>query len=214
MKMKNYLHLLRLPLPLLTIILMLWANSSFSQVMPPAEEPGFRNMISFQPLYMIVNGLRIDYDRAINKNHWIQAAPVFFLNENQRNTFGNNYKSQQGVGLHLYHRYYPGEGFGRSPFYISYGGMWHFNRMLYNESINNQLSERYTMLNRRGLDVIIGVQSTATHRFVIDIYTGMGIRMVSMKTDAQDPRHFDNAYIMPGYAGTIILGGIRIGFVM
>jgi hypothetical protein len=180
-----------------------------------AEEPEteYRGAINILPLYLIVNGLRMDYDVSINRNHWIQAGPVIFLSESDSYKFlgGDEYFRHTGAGLHLYHRYYPGEGFMKTPVYISYGGMWHYNYLQYNESRGSLEFERYSAINKFGADIIIGYYGVYAGRLMIDFYTGMGIRYSLLESDAEKPSKFDRGYATPGFSGNILIMGLRIG---
>jgi hypothetical protein len=201
--------------PLLITLLVLISGTGKSHSQVEDDKPVYRSTINFLPLYMFVEGLRIDYDRSITRNHWIQAGPVIFLNDNQHRSLLYDYPTrQQGVGLHLYHRYYPGRGFGETPYYISYGGVWHYNNMSYEEPIDGFRTPVKTKLHRGGPDVIIGISGKIGGRLVIDLYTGMGLRFVSFSSDTDDSYRFDEVQIMPGYAGTVFLMGIRLGFAM
>ncbi len=194
------------------------ASMGFTFAADKNSEPEvrYRGIINILPFYMAVNGLRLDYDISLNKNHWIQAGPVLFLAENDKNNYlaGDRYSRHSGAGMHLYHRYYPGEGFGNIPVYISYGGMWHYNHLLYNEKLDGIEYERYSAFQKFGADVIIGLYGVAADRLLIDLYTGMGVRFTTMTSDAEEPSTFNNGFFGPGYSGNILILGIRIGFLM
>lgn len=177
----------------------------------PAHYSG--GVISVLPTYMLVNGLRVDYDFALTPNHRIQLGPVLFFMDRQfdfnDNIMGIN--RQTGAGLHLYQRYYPGDGFGNTPVYIAYGGLWHYNHLTWNETIGINEFERYTTINRVGGDVIIGLHVMAANVLMLDFYTGLGLRHSTYKSDAQYPDFFRGTWFSPGFSGTLMILGVRIG---
>lgn len=182
-----------------------------SQELPETEYKGAINLL---PVYLFVNGLRVDYDFSINRNHWIQAGPTIYLSEHKSERYlaGDEYLRHTGIGLNLYHRYYPGDGFRTNNVYISYGGNWHYNHLQYNEEVGAREHERYSTLQKYGADVIMGFYSVAAERLLIDIYAGMGIRYSVLSSDADSPHEFNNGYFSPGFSGNILVMGIRIGF--
>jgi len=204
---------------LVMLLIMLFTFSpdtrALSNVQNDEPEKNYRGMISILPLYMTVNGLRLDLDYSLNRNHWIQAAPVFFLGDNSNDkTFlsHNDFLQQRGGGLHLYHRYYPGDGFGYNNVYVSYGAMWHYNNLTYNETLSGRSFERYTAINKVGADLIMGLYFLAADWICMDFYTGMGIRYSSFQSDAVKTKKFNSSHMEPGFSGTIFIIGMRIGF--
>jgi hypothetical protein len=200
-----------------TIILALGGSATKASSMVQNQEPTthYRAMVSILPLYLTVNALRLDLDYSINRNHWIQAAPIFFLSDNTNNNnllASHDFMQQRGAGLHLYHRYYPGEGFGYNNVYISYGAMWHYNNLTYNETISGRPVERFSAINKVGADLIMGLYFLAADWICLDFYTGMGLRYASFNSDAEKPLKFNDSHLEPGFSGTIFIIGMRIGF--
>lgn len=172
-------------------------------------------IISFVPQYFLINGLRLDYDLPVNANHWIQMAPVFFYKNTPSDgalaTTRNN--SQRGAGLHVYHRYYPADGFGATKVYLAYGPMYHYNHLQYEERSPAARPERYTAIHKAGLDVILGFNTVWSENMTVDFYFGMGMRHSFISSDADHPKKFNDSYIDFGYSGNVLLIGFRVGFV-
>jgi hypothetical protein len=209
MKNPYFTHSLRFIL--LAAFLSGWFSVNGQEVPNHTEKIHAAGTYTLVPLYMLVNGLRIDFDRAITPNHWIQAGPVVFLQEDSDNAFySEDFNSQKGFGLHLYHRYYPSQGFGKTPYYISYGAMWHYNEISYTQwqTMRSDVSK----FHKRGFDILLGKYYLISDVVVIDFYAGMGIRFSSAAAQISNPEKFNDTYLSPGYSGTVFLSGIRIGF--
>jgi len=204
-------------------IAFLWALMVFVGSLPAIAQQEsspkkYRGIAAFQPLVFTVNGLRLDYDLAITQNHWIQAGPVLFFNESQNGNTGNylwdsKFLRHTGAGLHLSHRYFPGKGFRQTPVYIGYGLMYQHHNIQYLESTSAGDFSRFTAIDRAGVDITIGLVAIAADIMLVELYTGMGIRLTQNTSDAETPRLYDNSYIFPGYRGNILLLGMRIGFI-
>jgi hypothetical protein len=209
-------YLLKIAVLILFIVFPASIGIAFASDKTSEPEVKYKSVINILPAYLSVNGMRLDYDIALTRNHWIQAGPVLFLAENKTGRYlaGDKYLQHFGAGLHLYHRYYPGQGFQNTPVYISYGGMWHYNHLEYNKESSGIESDRYSAIQKVGADVIIGFCWVAADRLLIDFYTGMGVRYSTLTTDAPEPSRFNDGYFAPGYSGNVLLLGVRIGFLM
>lgn len=186
------------------------ANKSLSAA-PPDTLPAL--IFTVQPMYTAISGMRLDVDITLHKNHSLQLSPILFYSNNFSGSdiSGVYFDSQRGAGLHLYHRFYPGEGLGKSKFYISHGPMWHYNYINWEETIPGTNAERYNSIHRLGWDVMIGRYLISTDRLVLDIYTGMGLRHSILATDADNRNEMNYNYWSPGYSGAILLVGFRLG---
>lgn len=170
-------------------------------------------IFAVQPMYTAISGMRLDLDITLTKNHSLQLSPILFYNNNfsDFDISGKDFDQRRGTGLHLYHRYYPGEGLGKSKFYISHGPMWHYNYINWEETIPGNNTEYYNSIHKLGWDVMIGRYFISTDRVMLDIYTGMGLRHSILETDAENTRKMNNNYWSPGYSGAILLIGFRLG---
>ncbi len=170
-------------------------------------------IFAVQPMYTAISGMRLDVDITLQKNHSLQLSHILFYSNNFSGSdiSGVYFDRQRGAGFHLYHRFYPGEGLGRSKFYISHGPMWHYNYINWEETIPGTNAERYNSIHKLGWDAMIGRYLISTDRLVLDIYTGMGLRPSILTTDAENTRNMDYNYWSPGYSGAILLVGFRLG---
>jgi len=200
----------------LNIILLLIAG--IAQGATP-EKPDYgqesqpKHMVSFLPIYMTVNAIRIDYDFSLSKQHWIQVAPLLFLRNNTMQPYPDDYDFLRlaGGGIHLYHKFYPkGKYFDRANVYISYGPIYQNLHFTYNENSGNDVIERYTHLHRIGGDVIIGVTAPIFDMLMLDFYAGMGVRHSLIESNATRPQRFNDYTGDYGYSGNTILLGLRL----
>jgi len=188
------------------------SNASDSLNALPADTlPAF--IFAVQPMYTAINGMRLDVDITLHKNHSLQLSPILFYRNtlSSANISGVESDRQKGAGFHMYHRFYPGEGLGPSKFYLSHGPMWHYNYINWKETIPGTNAERYTSIHKLGWDVMIGRYLITSNQLFVDIYTGMGIRHSLTRTDAQNMREMNNNFSSPGYSGVIFLLGFRLG---
>ena len=171
-------------------------------------------IFAVQPMYAAISGMRLDMDITFTKNHSLQLSPILFYSNNFSGSdiSGVYFDRKRGAGFHLYHRFYPGEGFGKSKFYISHGPMWHFNHINWEETIPGAKAERFNSIHKLGWDVMIGRFFISSDRLILDIYTGMGLRHAILKTDADNRNEMNYNYWSPGYSGAILLLGFRLGF--
>ncbi len=166
--------------------------------------------VSISPQYAFIDGFRIEVDKKINQNNWIQIAPIVFV----RNSFPyENVKDLKGLGLHVYHRYFPGEGIEKYPVYISWGSVYHYHAINYEEDGLIDKVSKKTELHKFGFDVIIGLAFLTESNLVLDLYTGMGIRNTWTKSNSDNPLLFNDHLFDYGYSGVVPLLGIRIGIV-
>jgi hypothetical protein len=176
------------------------------------SSPDARQMISLVPQYLATNGLRVDYDIRLNQNHWLQFAPTFYLRNNElsHSEYGTDFRHLIGSGLHVYHRFYPGNGFSDPGIYISWGGVYQNHHITYNEKLENLEMKRYSRIQKVGGDVIIGIYTRLFDPMMIDFYAGMGLRHSFLESDAQKPKKFDEDFIGYGYTGNILILGFRL----
>lgn len=181
----------------------------------PEEKLKPSGIISFVPQYFFINGLRLDYDWAITSNHWIQMAPVFFYKNSPSDgaLATTRYNNQRGGGLHVYHRFYPAEGFAAKKIYLAYGPMYHYNKLQYGNRSETDRPERYTAIHKTGFDILLGFNTLLSDNMIFDLYVGLGMRHSFIHSDAANPEKFNNSYIDFGYSGNVLLMGLRIGFV-
>ncbi len=171
-----------------------------------------QKMISFVPQYLGKSGLRIDYDLRLNHKHWLQFAPTIYLQNNEisHSSHGANFNHLIGSGLHIYHRFYPENEISYPGIYISWGGVYQYYVINYNEQMENSEMKRHSTIQKVGGDVIIGINTRLIEPVLIDFYAGMGLRHSFLESDALNPKRFDELYSDYGYTGNILILGIRI----
>ncbi len=195
-------------LALITISLLFLQNIKGQE-----EESSFDEVISFHPFHLVNNGIRIDYDRKIAKNHWIQIGPQFYAAEKNEDNDGREYNELMGVGFSVYHRIYLGSKAPSLGTYFSYGATFsHFN-LKYDEPTSSRTGvTSETSINKFGGDIVIGYQTQAFERLIIDVFAGLGGRYADRDFTGLTHKKFNKFLYDYGYTGNVILGGIRIGF--
>ncbi len=180
---------------------------------PKVVSSNFRSAVSIHPFYRFVDGIRVDYQHAITRNNWIMAGTVLFYSQktNPREVdFG--YNKRLGGGLHLHHKFYPAEGFGITRVYISYGPVWQYNHLTFPEKVAGTNTNRFTIINRFGADILIGYDAFIGNQFFLEFFTGFGLRYSGFHSDATEPDLFNSGYVSPGYTGNLLLLGLKFGF--
>lgn len=180
---------------------------------PAQEETTIDEVITFHPFHLVNNGIRIDYDRRIFNNHWLQFGPQFYASERAENRDSRDYKELLGVGVSLYHRIYVGERKPSMGTYFSYGLTYSHFDLKYDEETpvaGNLLAE--TKINKFGGDIIIGYQTLAFDKLIVDIYAGLGSRYADRRYMGKTQRKFNKYIYDYGYTGNLLIAGIRIGF--
>lgn len=196
----------------------------------PDETIQPKSAISFVPQYLIKNGIRIDYDVKIKDHHWLQICPQFYFREKNvaspEDYYGyydyepdlyhddeyddeSYFNNLLGGGLNLYHRYYPGTSWGKHLVYINYGVMAQYYHIQYDEQLYTSYMEKYTEIFKYGGDINLGVVAFLNDYIGIDIYAGLGFRYSNRKSDADNPRKFNNFFESYGFTGNIINAGVR-----
>ncbi len=190
--------------------------------------------VSFVPFYLATNGVRLDFDFKIKDNHWIQAAPQFYIRERSDYTrsdwdddyyddyyyynfdidisLSKNYSQLIGTGLHLYHKIYLNDEFSRLNPYLSYGPTWQLFSLNHNEQILNRTIGRTTQINKVGGDVMVGFMLMLHKYIALDFYAGLGFRHSFYSSDADNMPKFNESYIDYGYSGNLFTTGVRITF--
>lgn len=214
---------------LLTLCIITTCKLSISQEKIEENNSEKSIIITFLPQYVAINGLRVDLDIPLRRNKsYIILSPQFYLGTNGSIFFGNEYNRMNGFGLNMQHRVFIKENIeGPKGWYIMWGPTYqHFN--LYVDSY--QLTDypeygSYYMtfaegeanhpINKFGLDISMGRQWIIGKTFVLDGYTGVGIRMAYDKDwemSVKDGNPFGSDIPFEyGFSGTTLVIGLRIG---
>lgn len=176
-----------------------------------AQETGINEMLAFHPFHLINNGIRIDYDHKLTSKHWIQVSPQFYAAERTDDSDFRNYNELLGVGFSIFHRIYLSNQteFGT---YFSYGFTYSNFNLKYDEDNSGLVNTAETNINKFGGDIVIGYQSVAFEKLVIDLYAGLGSRYSSRTYIGTMQRKFNKLMYDYGYTGNVLVAGIRIGF--
>lgn len=184
------------------------------------QEVSANKIYSFLPQYMFHRGIRIDIERKLKENRWIQICPqIYFANGEYENS-GDTYNELFGAGLAVYSKRYinnnilTGENdkIDELGIYISYGLSYNYFYLNYLENYSYGSSTPYsTCIHKIGGDVLIGYQVLYWDILSVDIYTGLGIRYSITKTEGMEDALFNNFYNGFGYTGNLMHLGLRIG---
>lgn len=160
--------------------------------------------LSFVPQYMIIGGMRMDYDRQIAPKGWLTLAPAFYYTDNTYMWDPDN-TSYTGVGAFVNYRYFPsGKGI-----YALLGLNYRFLDTEYTK-YNDELLHK-AQFNTFGFDMSIGYQFLLVDQFFLDLYFGWGFRY-SLDNSDEDPSYWSDAFLDLAYSGFLPVAGIRLGF--
>ncbi len=195
-----------------------------------AQEEKKPVIISEVPQYMIAHGIRLDFDKKLNKkNQWFVGGIQIFLDENelQENGYYNTsqfYKTMIGYGIQGYHKYL----FGNDPVtqgpYLAYGGTFQNYFFKYptkgwNSYKENDLEyitqEQYLMrqtIYKFGAELLFGFQFHVFQNIITDVYLGCGLRYSLYQYP--DRKRFNENMLHFGYTGIMPVTGVRIGLVL
>jgi hypothetical protein len=202
----------------ISVWLFLILFTSGSQRLGAQQDSLVNQTIAFHPFHLVNNGIRIDYDRKIGKNQWIQLGPQFYASEKTedqslyQNSDYRNYKSLIGIGISVYHRIYLGSK--QAPFgtYFSYGITYnHFKLGYSDDNQNTTAADAETRIQKLGADIVIGYQLLAFEKMIIDLYAGLGGRYAVRSYTGTKHTAFNEWMYDYGYTGNVMLVGIRIG---
>ncbi|MEI6059115.1 MAG: hypothetical protein WCR72_00330 [Bacteroidota bacterium] len=209
---------------------LLFTISLFTLLMTAAyaQEPetfAARTGIGFVPQYSISGGLRFDIDRSLSKktNQWIILSPQVFAVSGSR--YGHDLKKLWGVGLDVKHKIYlKPESLKPRGYYVQYGLMFqyfsitdshtHLEPYIEDGVEYYGISEREitTTLYKFGGNFHLGYQWLINDKVYFDIYTGAGIRISHNSRNKGFDTWYNDYWVDYGYSGTLLDGGLRIGF--
>lgn len=207
----------------LLLTLVAWAMLASAQEKPLL--PTYNNALGYVPQYMITGGLRIDYDRRLNteKNQWVIASPSIYWITGYR--LGHEIHDLKGIGLDLKHRVFVTENKNRPRgFYFEYGptvqlfevtdvrdyvAPYEENGIQYYTIVNGEYKTRLTKV---GVNLHIGYQGLIGQKIYYDLYAGPGIRLSFDNRNPGFTNALNDIWIDYGYSGTLLDGGVRVGF--
>lgn len=191
------------------------------------KEKQLQNYIYFSPLYLIVEGTRLDYEyRFANGIHGLNLGATFFVGDLSGSLF-NSMGDEEYVGVKtdVLHKIYladklPIHGELVAQGYFSHGPFYQHSNIKYSskewqEIENNGLLTLNEVdvtkdinIQRFGYSAILGVQIVTDARLTFDLYTGLSIRTAWVDNDE---RSYDELWISPGHTGNVLLLGFKLG---
>jgi hypothetical protein len=186
---------------------------------------GFRNGLSVEPLYLFVDGLRINYERQLQTpRHWIDVSAIGYArknSENWENWFFNGYNTDRawGLGAELNYKYFV------LPFmYLSFGAGGGQQTVTYTRTAVDYSSYREDGLvfyepdfdarsrtatwSKVAGNIRLGFQSKSTRRVLAGGYVGLGYVHSFYDSAAQS---LPNNPLSLGFRGIGPHAGFRIG---
>lgn len=179
------------------------------------------------PQYLLVNSVRIDIDKNIKgTNKWVVISPQIFNGETGAisNMFSGrfNYLDVKGGALGLSYKYVLSEKSNSQGVYVAAGGAYHYLKVksegvLWEAQSPGSLimvqkqGSVSSIINRMGLNSIVGMQLKTNSNIFMDFYVGFGIKLGLDKTEEggiTDLSAYASDY---GYSGTYLLMGVRFG---
>lgn len=169
--------------------------------------------VAFHPFYMASNGIRLDYDIHLAKNHWLIIGPQFYVAQRSDKDFEPRFSELFGLGGTVYHRIYLNKTSSCIGTYFSYGVSYNYFKLTYKEDNNTYAEESETRINRYGADIVIGYQAKLYDKLIIDFYTGLGGRYSENSFTGTTHKSFNQDMFDYGFTGNVLVIGIRIGLV-
>ncbi len=195
------------------LIILLSATLKMFSMNIEAQDSTYNDVLTFHPLHFINNGIRIDYDRKIYNNHWIQIGPQFYVSETTQYEDLREFKELRGAGVSVFHRIYVGKDKPFSGTYFSYGFTYNHFALKYEEDDpTDEQAQGETNINKFGGDIIIGYQLQIVEKLIIDFYAGLGGRYSSRTFKGNSHKKFNDFMYDYGYTGNVVITGVRIGF--
>lgn len=180
------------------------------------------------PQYILINGLRLDYEYRHNKRHGFVLSGTAYVGTH---LFALTFREEEKIGgsVELLHKLY---FFNKMPtfyefstqIYLAHGPYYRQTNISYKqfswqnaemdglEVLRYQDGEQSVEIEKLGYSVLIGVQLVTSSRFTLDFYTGVAFRSSTItKTSESDNRDYGEYWTSPGYSGQLLLMGCKLG---
>jgi len=188
---------------LLIFILTVLFSAAWAQE-KSADTGNAKYAFSFSPQYLIVGGMRLNFDQAISDKLWLTLAPTFYYMDNSY-MWEPESTSFVGVGAAANLRYFPtGKGV-----YALCGLNYRFLDADYVKY--GQTEENEAKFNTSGFDVAFGYQFFLVEQLFMDMYLGWGFRYSTQATVEEDV-YWSDMILDLAYSGFLPVAGVRIGF--
>lgn len=209
MKLKHFI--------IATLFILLTTSPVFSQ------DTIYKKMaVSWEPIYMVNNGIRLNFDVHIKNNHWIEASPLFY--SAYKGNSNSRYETLLGGGIDISHRILLEKDYNTP--YFAYGFTAQYYKLNYSDNVwitYNENDLEYMVYDDMDVDhsilkigpyAVIGYQTLFSKMVIIDIYAGLGIRKsyhFSNTSIIGFENNFNSYYGDFGYTGVMIVAGLKIG---
>lgn len=196
-------------------------DSNRSGVIPEFDSTG-TFAVTLHPFYATVNGMRVDFDYRLGKNHFIVFGPQMYL-KSESYEYGEDVA---GFGINLYYKHLINDNGGFSGAYVQLGGA------LQSYTIETELSS-YVPYDYEGLDAIVegpkeyketvlkagpdfifGWQFVPIKKVLLDLYVGTGLRYSSTDADDTFVEYYSDTMMGYTFKGVVPLAGFRAGIIL
>jgi len=181
--------------------------------------------LSFEPLYIFNNALRIDMERKITPNEWLGINLTGYYSEYNPDA-GRSWKSNsgfhqidglKGLGIGATYKHY----FTRISF-INLGANYTFFDVRnegygYREFRENGLAfyeygkmDKHSIFKKVTANITYGIHSTFRRAFFVEPYVGMGLAHGFYDESYQEK--YNDTMFGFGYRGPYLLLGVKLGF--
>jgi len=220
-----------------TIILLIFMRLT-SDVAAQTKDMNF--MIKGEPLYLINNGLYVDFEKKVSNTKWLVVSPQFYVKykdgsrdkwrdvyeisyDNENPGESHHYLKYIGAGLDLTIKNFIFSNKYVKNIYFGYGASWQY----YNLTLEKLIWQTYAegdlnillpetkqyqeQINKFGLNGIVGLQLKVWKGMYVDFYTGWGFRYSVYHSSDGSVVKFNSGSWDFGYTGINFIGGIRVG---
>ena len=170
-----------------------------------AQSDSTKNHVMLVPQYLILNGVRIDYERKLTKTQWLQVCPMIYLGQKTKKSDNYDYDNLVGIGGAVYHKLYSNSTGNGTGAYLSYGLMANYFLIEYPSTTKVNKTD----FAKVGGDVIIGYDY-AVSRLLIGAWMGLGYRY-TFTENKHIIKNFSDFAIDYAYSGNILNMGVKIG---
>jgi hypothetical protein len=185
--------------------------------------------LTFQPLFLINNALKFDFEVRPAKGKWAFIGGAEFYRGNigslhsRKNEFGEPVSDKiKGHGINLALKYNLSGSDKKGHFYVSPGMVWRSLEL----QLKGPMFYSYTEYN---VEYITYGEAEASYRvkpflgyanlgyqlstgiFVFDVYTGVGYKTSKKIADLEQMRNYDQHFYGYTHKGMIVQGGIKLG---
>ena len=206
---------------LFLIIFLLTISKSFSQ------KETYNCLIMGVPQYLLINGIRIDIDKSLNKsNRWVVISPQFYYaNDYAMTDIGYRdfeIKKVIGGGTGLEYKYVFSTQSNAKGIYISTGLSYNYFKITTDGitwvpettgalTLVQREGTFNTRINKIGIQSTIGYCSELFDKFLVDVFIGFGLRLCLDDTPGDSFTDLSTYAGDYGYSGTTLVTGIRFG---